>query len=63
MGYHLFEKENGGPRVRRLKKFNLALFDKWCWRILNETKCVCYRVLCARYGEVVMRLCFGVVVE
>ncbi|CAI8594368.1 unnamed protein product [Vicia faba] len=45
------QNENGGLEVRRLKEFNLALLDKWCWRILNATESLLYKVLSAQYGE------------
>jgi hypothetical protein len=29
-------KEKGGLEIRRLKEFNMALLDKWCWRLKEE---------------------------
>jgi len=39
-------KEDGG-----LGAFNVALVDKWCWRMLMELEGLWYRVLKARYRE------------
>ncbi|XP_024640756.1 uncharacterized mitochondrial protein AtMg00310-like [Medicago truncatula] len=44
-------KEYGGLGVTRLKEFNLALLDKWCWRLLLEKEALWRKVLVARYGE------------
>jgi len=32
-------------------EFNLALFDKLCWRLLEERESLWYRVLFIQYGE------------
>jgi len=37
--------------VRRIRKFNLSLIGKWCWRLREEKGFLWYRVLVARYGE------------
>jgi len=37
--------------VRRLRKFNLTLIGKWCWRVLEERDCLWYRVLKVCYKE------------
>jgi hypothetical protein len=42
--------------VRQLREFNTALLGKWCWRILVDKTGLWYRVLVARYGEVVGRV-------
>jgi len=44
-------KEKGGLGVRRMREFNLALLEKWCWRMLVDRNDLWYRVLVARYGE------------
>jgi len=44
-------KDHGGLRVRRLKEFNLALFGKWCWKMLVDTNSLWYKVLCAHCGQ------------
>lgn len=49
-------KEEGGLGVRRLREFNVALLEKWCWRMLVDKEGLWYRVLKARYGEVGVRL-------
>ncbi|GAU26347.1 hypothetical protein TSUD_101800 [Trifolium subterraneum] len=36
--------------VRRLREFNLALLDKWCWRMLVDRGCLWFRALAAWYG-------------
>ncbi|GAU41808.1 hypothetical protein TSUD_299740 [Trifolium subterraneum] len=43
-------KEEGGLGVRRVKEFNLALLGKWCWRLLQDTEGLWFRVLAAKYG-------------
>jgi len=45
------KKEYGGLEVRKIRKFNLALLSKWCWRLKEERGSLWYRVLAARYGE------------
>jgi len=44
-------KEEGGLGVRRLKEFNVALLEKWCWRMLVDKEGLWFRVLNARYVE------------
>jgi len=44
----------------QLKEFNLALLEKWCWRMLVGGAGFWYRVLTARYGEEAGRLGAGV---
>jgi hypothetical protein len=46
-------------RVRRLKKFNLALLGKRCWSMLEDTSSLWCRVLDVRYGQEEGRLCVG----
>ena len=43
-------REYGGMGVRRLREFNIALFGKWCWRLLVDRDGLWRRVLVARYG-------------
>jgi len=43
-------KEVGGLGVRRIREFNIALLGKWCWRLLEDTDSMWFRVLSARYG-------------
>jgi len=45
--------------VRQLRKFNLALLGKWCWRLLMDRGGFWYMVLVARYGEEAGRLEVG----
>ncbi|GAU16278.1 hypothetical protein TSUD_299100 [Trifolium subterraneum] len=45
-----FFKAHPGLGVRQLRKFNLALLGKWCWRMLVDREGLWYRVLVARYG-------------
>ena len=54
------QKEFGGLGVKQLKEFNVALLEKWCWRMLADKGDFWYRVLVARYGEVGGRLRAGV---
>ncbi|MCI91815.1 RNA-directed DNA polymerase (Reverse transcriptase), partial [Trifolium medium] len=35
--------------VRQLRKFNIALLGKWCWRMLVDKGGLWFRVLAARY--------------
>jgi len=42
----------GGLGVRKLRKFNIVLLGKWCWRMLLDKCGLWYRVHRARYGEV-----------
>lgn len=37
--------------MRRMRDFNLALLEKWCWRMLVDRAGLWYMVLVARYGE------------
>jgi len=37
--------------VRKLHEFNLALFGKWCWRMLVAKEGLWHRVLKTSYGE------------
>jgi len=48
----LFDKKVGGLGVRRIKEFNLALIDKWCWRLLVDKGGLWFRTLAARYNVV-----------
>lgn len=43
----------GGRRVgvRKLRKFNLSLVGKWCWKMLVDKEGLWYQVLKARHGE------------
>jgi hypothetical protein len=43
-------KEEGGLGVHRVKEFNLALLGKWCWRLLQETESLWFKVLASKYG-------------
>ncbi|GAU38822.1 hypothetical protein TSUD_356730 [Trifolium subterraneum] len=43
-------QEYGGLGIRQLREFNLALLDKWCWRMLVDREGLWFRVLAARYG-------------
>ena len=36
--------------VRKLREFNTALLEKWCWRLLIDREGLWRRVLVARYG-------------
>lgn len=54
-----FKKENGDLGIQRLRKFNFSLLDKWCWRMKVENRSFWYKVLVARYGEVVGSIAEG----
>ncbi|XP_058726857.1 uncharacterized protein LOC131598257 [Vicia villosa] len=45
-------KEKGGLGIKRIDDFNVALLQKWRWRILEENDALWYKVLKARYGDV-----------
>jgi hypothetical protein len=49
MGQNLSWKGGRGSGVRRVKEFNLALLGKWCWRLLQETNGLWFRVLASKY--------------
>jgi hypothetical protein len=36
--------------VRRMREFNIALLDKWCWQMVVDKGGLWFRVLVARYG-------------
>lgn len=44
-------KDKGGLGVRRLWEFNMALLDKWWWRLKEEQSSLWFRVLASRFGE------------
>lgn len=37
--------------VRKIREFNIALLEKWCWRMYIDRESLWYRVLVARYRE------------
>jgi hypothetical protein len=43
-------KEVCGFGVRRFRELNVALLDKWCWRMLVDREGLWFRVLKVRYG-------------
>jgi len=45
--------------VRRIREFNCALLEKWCWRLLVDRDNLWFRVLSARYSVKDGRLCEG----
>ena len=48
--------------MKRLREFNISLFGKWVWKVLEERKSLWSLVLRAKYGEVGgrVRFCEGV---
>jgi hypothetical protein len=44
-------KENGGLGIRDLRIFNIALLEKWWWRIRNEKESLWHKVLERKYGN------------
>ena len=44
------EKEVGGLGVKSIREFNLAFFEKWCWRMLVDREGLWFRISVARYG-------------
>lgn len=42
-------KRCGGLGVRELRKFNLAMLAKQCWRLLNQTNGLVTDIIKARY--------------
>ncbi|XP_058741226.1 uncharacterized protein LOC131613586 [Vicia villosa] len=52
--------EKGGLGIKNISDFNLALHNKWRWRILKGNNSVWYNLLKARYGDLSMKsLCGG----
>lgn len=39
------EKEVGGLEARRIREFNLALLEKWCWQQVTESHSLWFRLL------------------
>jgi hypothetical protein len=56
-------KEFGGLGVKWLRKFNVSLLGKWCWRMLVDVEGFWFKVLTARYGVEAGRLGAGVVLR
>jgi len=52
----LFTKGVWRAGVWKLREFNIAHLEKWCWRMLLDKGWLWYRVLKARYMEVGGRL-------
>ncbi|GAU48788.1 hypothetical protein TSUD_406310 [Trifolium subterraneum] len=54
--FSFFWRSSGSAKVR---EFNLALLEKWCWRMFVDREGFWLRVLAARYGVERVRLCAG----
>lgn len=46
--------EKGGLGLKNIELFDLSLLGKWRWRLLVEKEALWYKVIVAKYGEVVM---------
>ncbi|XP_058742003.1 uncharacterized protein LOC131614437 [Vicia villosa] len=44
--------DKGGLGLRRIREFNLALLQKWRWRIMGGSEELWYGVLKTRYGDI-----------
>ncbi|XP_058732569.1 uncharacterized protein LOC131604096 [Vicia villosa] len=54
-----FPTDRGGIGLRRIRDFNLALLQKWRWRILGGSEALWYEVLKARYGYINLQVVGG----
>ncbi|GJR37934.1 hypothetical protein Tco_1213618 [Tanacetum coccineum] len=43
--------DNGGLNIGSLKAFNLALLQKWRWRLLSHKNALCVKVIKALHGQ------------
>lgn len=50
------EKEEGGLEIKNLKAFNLALVEKWLWRMRNEKESFWTKVLSSKCGDPIVNL-------
>ncbi|XP_058776556.1 uncharacterized mitochondrial protein AtMg00310-like [Vicia villosa] len=48
--------DKGGLGLKKLEVFNLALLDKWKWRIFEDSNSIWYRMLKARYGDIKLQM-------
>lgn len=49
-------REKGGIGIKNIRNINLALLNKWRWRILQGFDCLWYDLLKARYGDISMKI-------
>lgn len=54
-----YPKEKGGLGVKDVKILNLALLNKWKWRVINEHEVVWSRLLRGRYVDPVIKVLIG----
>ncbi|MCI15632.1 ribonuclease H protein, partial [Trifolium medium] len=52
IGMVCLDRSQGVLGVRKVKEFNVALWDKWCWRLKTERDSLWRHVLFHKYGEV-----------
>lgn len=45
-------KAKGSLGVKNCERFNLTLFNRWKWRIINKIKIVWYNFFSLRYGDI-----------
>lgn len=53
------KKEKGGLSVKDVEVLNLALLNKWKWRIMNEKDVVWFNLLRSIYGNLVLEVKIG----
>ena len=47
----MYSEKELGFGVQKLRKFNMVLLEKWCWRLLVDNEGFWYKVMVAKYGE------------
>ncbi|XP_058777072.1 uncharacterized protein LOC131651423 [Vicia villosa] len=52
-------KEKGGLGIKDVKTLNIALLNKWKWRIINEKEVVWRDIISHRYANLVLKIFVG----